>query len=178
MCSLASPQKWPPWKGQWSTLHSTARCCMELLCLCSLPAHSCWLTHCWVTRIPLLAQGLMGQRQAGVRCLALSSSSLSTAAQHWRAHSPPQSNMSADLTARLPLTRLFDDQSFLMQLINFLSPHELSIFFFDSHHPVALADSYPLLGLPTATGFPLCPIISTVRGLLCHPLAFSAFWTP
>jgi len=28
------------------------------------PAHSCWLTHRWVTQSPLLAQGLRGARNA------------------------------------------------------------------------------------------------------------------
>lgn len=152
LSSQAQPQlRLRPWTKRWLSLHtncldvlfgfssettpleglmehssSTARCCMELFCFAASPAHCCWLTQRWVTRIPLLEQGLPGA-EAGRGAMPRAALVLSTAAL-----SPPDQTCICRSDCHFP--GLLATWDFLMQFISFLPPQELSGFLFDSHH--------------------------------------------
>lgn len=151
MCSLASPQKPPSWKCQWSTLDSTARCCMELFCLCCL---SC---------PPLLAQPALGDVDSSPGT-GMDWDRGSQGGSAWCCLPPLHlfsflmECVSADLAATSQAFWL-PPNFFFMQFINFLSPQELFFVGFSPPvHPVALSPivtlSWALQQLPASLCVP------------------------
>lgn len=139
MCSLASFQKEPP-PGRAGGAHFTPQpgAVWSHFSPAPSPAHSCWLTHRWVTQSPLLVQGLAGGRGRQGHAMLRAAFLLSTTAQHWIGRSSPWSNTCCTHKFDCHSSGLWTIRVFLKQFINFLFafPHMHSLVFcFISHHP-------------------------------------------
>lgn len=84
------------------------------------PAHSCYLTHHWVTWSPLLPQELAGGRVRQGCAMLRVAFCLSAAVQHWSGRSSP-SQICLVPTSSVAIPQAFRlSEIFLMQFINFL----------------------------------------------------------